>query len=69
MFQEILTYSILVFVIYLLISKGVHFFKKPSSHCESCFAAKNGCKVAELKKSVKPQKVTEFQIVTTRKLT
>ena len=69
MFQEILTYSILVFVIYLLISKGVHFFKKPSSHCESCFAAKNGCKAAELEKSVNSQKSTELQIVPTRKLT
>jgi hypothetical protein len=57
MFQEILTYSILLFVAYLLISKGIHFFKKPASHCESCFAAKSGCKAAELKKSVKTQKL------------
>lgn len=57
MFQEILTYSILIFVAYLLISKGVHFFKKPDNHCESCFAAKNGCKVAGLKKSAKTQKL------------
>ena len=58
MFQEILTYSILLFVAYLVISKGIHFFNKPSSHCESCFATKNSCKVADLKRPVKPQKLT-----------
>lgn len=57
MFQELITYFILLFVAYLLISKGIHFFKRPASHCESCFAAKSSCKVAELKKSAKTQKL------------
>jgi len=69
MFQEILTYSILLLITWHLINKAIHFFKKPSSHCEGCFAAKGGCKLAEVKKSVKSQKLTELQIVTTKKLT
>jgi len=69
MFQEILTYSILLLIAWHLINKAIHFFKRPSSHCQGCFAEKNGCKLAEVKKSVKSQKLTELQIVTTKKLT
>jgi len=69
MFQEILTYSILLLIAWHLINKAINFFKKPSSHCQGCFAEKNGCKLAEVKKSVKSQKLTDLQIVTSRKLT
>jgi len=56
MVQEILTYIILVTVFYILIIKGFNFFKKPASHCKSCFASKSGCKMAALKRPLKPEK-------------
>lgn len=56
MFQEILTYLVLLFIAYILANKGYHFLKRPSDHCEGCFAAKNGCKVAGLKRTSKVEK-------------
>ena len=69
MFQEILTYSILLLIAWHLINKAIHFFKKPSSHCQGCFAEKNGCKGFRGFKRKKGEKLTELQIVTTKKLT
>jgi hypothetical protein len=58
MFQEIITYAILMIIAGVLFARFYGFFKKPASHCEGCFASKSGCKVAELKKSAKTQKIT-----------
>ena len=56
MFQEILTYSILLLIAGILLNKGYAFFKKPLSHCQGCYAAKSGCKIAEIKRTSKAGK-------------
>lgn len=61
MIQEVLTYIVLLFSVYLLIKKGINFFRKPATHCDGCFQSKSGCKVADLKKSIKPGKTVFYK--------
>jgi hypothetical protein len=56
MFQEIITYTVLLVIAGILLNKGYNFFKKPANHCQGCYAAKSGCKLAEIKKTSKAGK-------------